>query len=404
MEIYIIAIFLATVVCFIIEYRQRIIEKILNRPHEQRYIIHQREIKKPFKRKYFAGGIVTCLILVIAILFFVLNGDNKDDINAVAKEKIISTPNQKKVIKDSYLEDDKNIIEKKNVAIDKGKKERKHVAEIETVPKQKEKNQKEIKRIAVRERSRPIEIFINKNQFLTKKEKKQIKPEISRFETSSNVEKTVENKKLKKIEPALNNKEVSLKNTFEINKQNRNAKYQISGTKQFISESNKNKKKIKNQISKLKSIFPYTIQIGSYQNIKKASEIASWLKGKGDHAFTSYLNKTKNRNKYQVFIGYYKTLNEAKKMALKLKKRRFRMVNIVKRDFAVQVDKSNSNKKIENILYDLKLKNHVAYEIPDRENQKMVRILVGAFSNENTAEGTLLNLFEEGFFPEVVLR
>ena len=150
--------------------------------------------------------------------------------------------------------------------------------------------------------------------------------------------------------------------------------------------------------------YPYTIQICSLQYRERSNRVVMELRKKGDHAFTSHAHIPGKGDWYRVFLGFYRTREEAQKAALALKDRKFRYANVVRKPYAVQVGLSDSEKELKGLETDLMAKGYMTYRIPDRRYNTKTRLLIGAFRAEKEAARLTKKLEEEGFRPKVVRR
>ena len=100
----------------------------------------------------------------------------------------------------------------------------------------------------------------------------------------------------------------------------------------------------------------------------------------------------------------YQSLDEAKKAAGRLKKRKFSYVEIAKKPLAVQVGLADSYKDAREFKSRLRDKGYMAYSLLDRKGRKKTRILVGAYSSENEARQLMEQLQKDGFATTVLPR
>ena len=82
---------------------------------------------------------------------------------------------------------------------------------------------------------------------------------------------------------------------------------------------------------------PYTIQVSAYRDPQKSLDAATKLKNNGDPAFTCPVLIPGQGEWHRVFVGFYQSLDEARKAAGRLKKRKFNYVQVAEKPFAVQV-------------------------------------------------------------------
>lgn len=156
--------------------------------------------------------------------------------------------------------------------------------------------------------------------------------------------------------------------------------------------------------SNLQSLYPYTIQVGSYSKKEKSNSKAIELRKKGDITFISHAHIPGKGDWYRIFVGYYKDFSEAKKARTALKKRNFLYTLIVKMPFAVQAGCFDSDEELKKIEADLLAKGYIPYIVPDRHDNCKRRLLIGAFDREEKAEPVTQKLKEEGFNATIIRR
>jgi len=149
---------------------------------------------------------------------------------------------------------------------------------------------------------------------------------------------------------------------------------------------------------------PYTIQVSAYRNPQTSNRVARKLIASGDPAFTSPIDISGKGKWYRVYVGNYPTLAEAKAAAADLKKRKFRYVNIAKKPYTVQVGLPLSAGEAEILKSALAAKGYLAYSLPVAGNTDRVRVLIGAFENNEAADQLSQKLKKDGFNPKIGLR
>jgi len=149
--------------------------------------------------------------------------------------------------------------------------------------------------------------------------------------------------------------------------------------------------------------YPYVIQVGSYRDPMKSKRIALYFRKKGDAACTSpaFL---KSGVWHRIFMGFYPTLGDARKAALRLKKRRFRQYDIFKKPWTLQLGIFKTRegaKAMERIMYKLGL---VPYRIKDMYSTSDMRMLFGAFETREEAARIAATLRKKDIDSRIVLR
>lgn len=155
---------------------------------------------------------------------------------------------------------------------------------------------------------------------------------------------------------------------------------------------------------KPQDFFPYTIQISSRKNNKASILEAMKSRANGYSGFVSHVNIPGKGDWYRIFVGFYRTFEEAEKAAVELKKQGYPHAFVVKMPFAVQVGIFSNGEELNKLEADLRSKGYLAYRVPDRLYNNKIRLLVGAFRTEKEAAIFAEELEKEGFEPEVVQR
>jgi cell division septation protein DedD len=149
---------------------------------------------------------------------------------------------------------------------------------------------------------------------------------------------------------------------------------------------------------------PYTIQVSAYRDRQKSLDVATKLKNSGDPAFISPVLIPGKGQWHRVYVGFYQSLDEAKKAAGRLKKRKFNYIEIAKKPLAVQVGLADSYKDAREFKSRLRDKGYMAYSLLDRKGRKKTRILIGAYGSENEARQLTEQLQKDGFTTQVLPR
>jgi tetratricopeptide (TPR) repeat protein len=149
---------------------------------------------------------------------------------------------------------------------------------------------------------------------------------------------------------------------------------------------------------------PYTIQVSAFRDPQTSNQVARNLMTKGDRAFTSPVQISGKGEWHRVYIGYYKTQEEAKVAAAGLKKRSFRFVKVTKKPYAVQVGLVDTEKEAKELKSRLQAKGYLAYSLPSGSGQSRTRILIGAYESKDAAATLANQLRKDGFEAEVLPR
>jgi len=155
---------------------------------------------------------------------------------------------------------------------------------------------------------------------------------------------------------------------------------------------------------KPQDFFPYTIQVSSGKNKEASILEAMESRNKGNSGFVSHVYIPEKGDWYRVFMGFYRTVEEAEKAAVELKKQMYPHAFVVKMPFAIQVGISSKDEELKILEADLRSKGYLAYSVLDRLYNNKIRLLVGAFPTEKEAAILTEELQKEGFKPTVVQR
>ena len=149
---------------------------------------------------------------------------------------------------------------------------------------------------------------------------------------------------------------------------------------------------------------PYTIQVSAYRDQQKSIDVATKLKKRGDPAFTCPVVIPGKGEWHRVYVGFYQSLDEAKKAAGLLKIRKFHYVEIARKPLAVQVGLTDSYKDTREFKSRLRDKGYMAYSLLDRKGLKKTRILIGAYGSKKEAMQLMEKLQKDGFTTRVLPR
>ena len=161
---------------------------------------------------------------------------------------------------------------------------------------------------------------------------------------------------------------------------------------------------IRTNILKSQEFFPYTIQVSSRKNKEASILEAMKFRGKGHSGFVSHVFIPGKGDWYRIFVGFYRTFDEAKTAAVELKKQEYPHAFVVKMPFAIQVGISSKEEELKKLEAALRSKVYLAYRVPDRLSDNKERLLVGAFRTELEAAIFAEELQKEGFETKVVQR
>jgi cell division septation protein DedD len=150
--------------------------------------------------------------------------------------------------------------------------------------------------------------------------------------------------------------------------------------------------------------YPYTIQVDSHKNKDASIREAMKIRKNGNSGYVSHANIPGKGNWYRVFMGFYRTLEEAQQAASEFKNKEYFDAFVVYMPFAVQIGISSEDEELKILEADLRSKGYLAYSILDRSYKNRIRLLVGAFRTEKEAGIFAKELEKEGFESKVVRR
>lgn len=150
--------------------------------------------------------------------------------------------------------------------------------------------------------------------------------------------------------------------------------------------------------------YPYVIQVSSYANKEESIQAALRSRKKGYSGFVSGAHVPGKGDWHRVFVGFYRTFEEAQRDAFEMKKQDYLHAFVVKMPFAVQIGIFSIDKELKELEANLRSKGYLAYRLPDRISPNKIRLLEGAFPSEAAASEIAKALEEEDFKPKVVQR
>ena len=150
--------------------------------------------------------------------------------------------------------------------------------------------------------------------------------------------------------------------------------------------------------------YAYTIQVSSRKNKDASTREAMNIRNKGNSGFVSHAHIPGKGDWYRVFIGSYRSFEEAQQAVFDLKKKAYPQAIVVKMPFAIQIGVFSSDEELKKLDADLRSKGYIAFSVPDRLDNNKIRLLVGAFQTEKEAEIFAKELEKEGFESTVVRR
>ena len=150
--------------------------------------------------------------------------------------------------------------------------------------------------------------------------------------------------------------------------------------------------------------YPYTIQVSSRKNKEAAIREAMKSRNKGGSGFITHAYIPGKGDWYRVFIGFYRTFEEAEQAAFELKKGDYAHAFVVYMPFAIQLRVSFKDEELKILEADLRSKGYLAYSVLDRLYNNKIRLLLGAFRTEKEAGRLAKELEKEGFESKVVRR
>jgi hypothetical protein len=188
----------------------------------------------------------------------------------------------------------------------------------------------------------------------------------------------------------------------KINESNSPELYQK--TSELNTEENSTRQLSRDDALIQQDFYPYTIQVSSRENKDAAIREAMKSRNKGGSGFVSHAYIPEKGDWYRVFIGFYRTYEEAQQAAFELKKQGYAHAFVVNMPFAVEIGISFKDEELKILEADLRSKGYLAYSVLDRSYNNKIRLLFGAFRTEKEAEILAKELEKEGFRSKVVRR
>ncbi len=152
---------------------------------------------------------------------------------------------------------------------------------------------------------------------------------------------------------------------------------------------------------------PYTVQISSSQVKSQCYRVASMLRRAGYPAFTSEVDFKDKGIWHRIFIGSFATRAEAEVIKNSLEEDEISDGFIRELPYAVQIDSAFSNMEdIRQIKTKVTSLNYLPYTsyILDKNKNRKIRLLLGAFKTRADAASLLAGLRRNGLQARVVNR
>ena len=146
-------------------------------------------------------------------------------------------------------------------------------------------------------------------------------------------------------------------------------------------------------------MYPYTLHMGSFKNLKRAEKSIKLLKGKGLSPYWMRVHLGKRGKWFRVFVGHFKTADEANKLQ---ERHGITADRILKTAYAVQIGEYSSKEELDHDTLAFKETDYLPYVI--EEPKKRYRLLIGAYQTQWGAANLARKLKETGMDCEVVLR
>ncbi len=144
---------------------------------------------------------------------------------------------------------------------------------------------------------------------------------------------------------------------------------------------------------------PYSLHMGSFQDLKLVEKSISELKKKGLSPYWTKVDLGSRGVWYRIFVGYFKTADAADEFQ---KARGIKADRILKTGYAVQIGMYTSQQELDQNISTLKESGHSPYVIEQPEN--IHQLLIGAYQTRKAAEELAAELKESGLECEMILR
>lgn len=150
--------------------------------------------------------------------------------------------------------------------------------------------------------------------------------------------------------------------------------------------------------------FTHTVHVSSYRERDRANQAVALLRKKGHDAFTGVVRIPGKGDWFRVYVGYLKSLDEAKALADTIKSQTREDTVPRKMPWAVQVGDTALRGTLAPLLQTLRDKGYAVNTVPVEPGSDTVRILTGAFPSETEAMPMISLLEGDGFAVRAVER
>lgn len=149
---------------------------------------------------------------------------------------------------------------------------------------------------------------------------------------------------------------------------------------------------------------PFTVHVSSYRLIAEVDKAIAGLKGMGHVAFSGLVTIPGKGDWYRIYVGCFRSLDEASVLASDIKRTLGEDANAIKAPWAIQIGKPIKSSEAGKHVSKLNTKGYRAYLLAAPDNQSSVRILIGAFVSEKATTPMINALKKEGFKAAPALR
>jgi len=145
--------------------------------------------------------------------------------------------------------------------------------------------------------------------------------------------------------------------------------------------------------------YPYSLHMGSYRTLIETAKYTAILNKKGLSPYWVLVNLGKKGVWYRVFLGHFKTSDQANEFQTQQGIKASRIINT---DYAVQLGLYTSKEALDQRLSALMNAGYCPYIIEQAQGQS--QLLVGAFQTEKAAARLAARLKNSGIDCKAVLR
>ncbi len=145
-------------------------------------------------------------------------------------------------------------------------------------------------------------------------------------------------------------------------------------------------------------LYPFSLQVGAFRDLKKADKLIFTYKEKGLSAYRTEVELA-DGIWYRVFVGYFEDRESAERFK---KERDLQEAGVKYTKYAILIDTYSSYRELESKILSLRNLGYSPYVIKDSD--KSFRLLVGSYVTKENAEKQHDNLTSDGIANQIIGR